>query len=130
MRSSRRIAPRDARTLFPQLCYTAEPAAADYVVVWGVPGAPMPYAFTVDIPMQPGGSGKDGMAADSDGPADAPASPRDVDVAVYRVEPGMDGSVVRLGLSVFGVASRDVMTQTSPAPAFEAALRYLASQAR
>lgn len=102
------------------LCYAQEPGSADYVVLWASDINRLPNAFTVSIP----------ASADSTAPAPLtpgvpklePSSGLRVALGVYRVDPGMDNSILRLGLSVFSASNTG--RPGSPRP-FNAAFAYL-----
>jgi hypothetical protein len=104
----------------PGLCYTAHPAAADYVLAWGALGA-LPRAFSVQVPRQIL------MAPGENRPTEA----RFVDdharaLAAYRVVAGLDGAVLRLGMAVFESGAADASAGPTGKPvAFAEALESI-----
>jgi hypothetical protein len=107
-----------------RLCYAAEPGSADFVVVWSDGSNRLPNAFTVQVPSTaddrdtktPRGTGKPARAARG--------NPSNLAISVYRVDPGMNNSILRLGLSVFSAPSTN-STASERASAFDNALRFL-----
>jgi hypothetical protein len=91
---------REGATRFSSVCYAAEPSHADFIVMWTDNDVSLPDAFSVELPAA-------GSQAEPDG-AGAPAMnlPRDAAgcvqsaLAVYQVNPGFDGAVLRLGPTV------------------------------
>jgi hypothetical protein len=107
-----------------RLCYAAEPGSADFVIVWSDGNRRLPNAFTVQVPST--SDDRDSPVPRSTGrPARAArGTPADLAVAVYRVDPGMDNSILRLGLSLFN-APAAAASPTARASAFDDALRYV-----
>ena len=125
-----------ARREHPQLCYSVEPRAADFVIVWSEQTDGLPFAFTElpdsDSPRQPPyrrGAAPSGESPATPAVSGAPGS--DVTLAVYPVESGRDGAVVRLGRSLY---VSDERTNAAPAPhssrpaSLVAALHFLAAR--
>jgi hypothetical protein len=104
---------------FPALCYSPEPAGADFVIAWSAAAA-LPDAFSIEIPLRV-------TPARAAGPLPAAAvSTKDVSaLAVYRVREGFDGAVVRLGPSIFASPAAEGESP-SGAGRLAAALRFLA----
>jgi hypothetical protein len=104
---------------FPALCYSPEPAGADFIIAWS-DAAALPDAFSIEIPLRV-------APAPAARPLPAPAaSTRDVSaLAVYRVREGFDGAVVRLGPSIFASPAAEG-EPPSGAGRLAAALRFLA----
>ncbi len=118
----------EALSRFPELCYVSQPAAADYIIVWGTPGASMPSAFTVDIPTSSPPAGAQAVAPDPQGPTLARTGSRAVALSVYRVETGFDGSIVRLGLSLFSTTAAAETPVGAEREALRSALQFVAGQ--
>lgn len=118
----------EARQRFPELCYVSQPAAADFIIVWGAPGAAMPLAFTVDIPTSSPPASVQPVAPDPLGPTIAQAGARAVALSVYRVETGLDGSIVRLGLSLFSTTAAAETQIGAEREGLGAALQFVASR--
>jgi hypothetical protein len=81
---------------FPGLCYTSEPGNADVVFVWGARASDLPNAFTLELP--------------APGRETAPAGPSLTGaslgaLAVYSLQEGLDGDVVRLGTTLYSTES-------------------------
>jgi hypothetical protein len=109
-----------------RLCYSTHPAAADFVIVWGDAGARMPNAFTVDVPTTTDGFEEgDGRPREADAGRAAAGTP--LSVSVYRVQPGLDGTIVRLGTAVFTSAEVDAGDGPRGPDALLGALRFLAT---
>jgi hypothetical protein len=107
-----------------EVCYAPEPGAADYIVFWSENAGGLPEAFTVDIP--PGVEPDPGSV---DAPRAGDGEPATSSIAVYRVDPGMNHSIVRIGLAVF--TPRDAADGADGAPVatgFTQALRFVAAQ--
>ncbi len=108
---------REGSVRFPALCYSPEPAGADFIIAWSA-GAALPDAFSLEIP----GRVVPARAAQQ---LPAPAPAPDVSaLAVYRVREGFAGAVVRLGPSIY--ASPASQTDApSGAGRLASALRFL-----
>lgn len=108
---------REGSVRFPALCYSPEPAGADFIVAWSTASA-LPHAFSLEIPARV-------TPARSVQPLPAPAASTDAAaLAVYRVHEGFDGAVVRLGPSIFTSPASD-REPPSGAGRLAAALRFL-----
>jgi hypothetical protein len=106
----------------PRGCYTAEPGAADFIVLWGETADALPNAFTVDIPTTAHGADLPGRQPDR---TPEPVA-NTVTVNVHRVEPGMDNTVLRLGLTVFAAGPVVAPSAAEPVSPVERALKFLA----
>lgn len=118
----------EARVRFPELCYVSQPAAADFIIVWGTPGTVMPWAFTVDIPTSSPPASAQPVAPDPQGPTLAQVGSRAVTLSVYRVETGFDGSIVRLGLSLFSTTAAAETPLGAEREGLRTALQFVAAQ--
>jgi hypothetical protein len=122
-----------ARQQHPQLCYSVDPRAADFVIIWSESAEGLPFAFTEvprgrSAPQSTGDRSASSPATGDPTPALAGARESEMALAVYPVESGMDGTVVRLGRSLF-VADQSATPAASSATAgLAAALRFLAGQ--
>lgn len=105
----------------PGVCYTAEPGAADFIAVWSETADALPNAFTVDIPTTAHGADIPGRQPER---TPEPVA-NTIIVNVHRVEPGMDNTILRLGLTVFAAGPVGRSATESIAPV-ERALRFLA----
>lgn len=104
---------------FPFLCYSPEPAGADFIIAWSAAAA-LPDAFSIEIPLR-----VTPARAARPLPAEAASTQEVSALAVYRVREGFDGAVVRLGPSIFASAAAEG-EPPSAAGRLAAALRFLA----
>jgi hypothetical protein len=115
---------------FPHLCYAADPGAADVILVWGGPSDRLPDAFSVDIPWETGPEASPLRSSERrDTVAGAAMDPPSLKLSAYDVRPGMDDSVIRLGLSLYASESGAAPgTRADWSAALEAALRAVADE--
>lgn len=113
---------REGSVRFPALCYSPEPAGADFIIAWSA--AALPDAFSLEIPAR-----VTPARAAQPLPALAVAAPGAAALAVYRVHEGFDGAVVRLGPSIFASPPSE-REPPSAAGRLAAALRFLSDLPR
>lgn len=104
------------------VCYAQEPGSADYVILWATRSAELPNAFTVVIPGSADTSAPSSLTPGL--PRRAVPGPSRPVLAIHRVDPGMDNSILRLGLSVFSIQERQHGSNVQASP-FAAALSFL-----
>lgn len=114
---------REGSIRFPALCYSPEPAGADFIIAWSAAAA-LPDAFSLEIPAR-----VTPARAARPLPASAASTPDAAALAVYRVHEGFDGAVVRLGPSIFASPASD-RPPPSGAGRLAAALRFLSELPR
>jgi hypothetical protein len=112
------------------VCYTAEPGIADFVLVWSDRADGLPNAFTVQVPerVEPAGDARRGKTGTRQMPPEVHGTA--VALGVYRVDPGMDNSILRLGLGVFPPAPTAPGASKTRGSTLAGALEFLATFAR
>jgi hypothetical protein len=113
------------------VCYAPEPGAADFVIVWGARVDVLPNAFSVQIPVQAGEEGDLPPEPRNPHPLVVPdADPISIALSVYRVHPGLDNTILRLGPSVFATRGGEgLVAERSARSPLQEALDFVAARA-